>query len=87
MTQTNRVIVLFSFAAWMVMASMGAAANKDYTRQECPVIGNVDSKIYHTPASDSYRKLLKGNQDRGDNRICFRTEREARDAGYRKSRK
>ncbi len=86
MTQTNRVIVLFSFAAWMVMASLGAAA-KDYTRQECPVIGNVDSKIYHTPASDSYRKLLKGNQNGSDNRICFKIEQEARDAGYRKSRK
>ncbi len=81
--QTTRVIVLFSFAAGVSMASLA----KDYTRQECPVIGNVDSKIYHTPASDSYRKLLKGNQDRGDNRICFRIEQEARDAGYRKSRK
>jgi len=86
MTQTNRVLVLLSFATWMAVASMGAVA-KDYTRQECPVIGNVNSKIYHTPASDSYRKLLKGNQDGEDNRICFRIEQEARDAGYRKSRK
>jgi len=86
MKQTKRVIALFSFATWMVMASMSVAA-KDYTRRECPVIGNADSGIYHTPASDSYRKLLKGNQNGSDNRICFKTEQEARDAGYRKSRK
>lgn len=77
---------MLPLAAAITTTSLDAAA-KDYTRQECPVIGNVDSRIYHTPASDAYRKLLKENRQGEDNRICFRTEQEARDAGYRKSRK
>jgi hypothetical protein len=78
--------ILLSLAALLV-AMHAAAAGKDYTRQECPVIGNSISMIYHTPGSDSYRKLLKANE-RGENtRVCFRTEREAKDAGYRKARK
>ncbi|HXF66307.1 MAG TPA: hypothetical protein VNK67_06400 [Burkholderiales bacterium] len=60
---------------------------KDYTRRECPVIGNSRSMIYHTPASDSYRRLLQANRRGEDHRVCFRSEKEARAAGYRKSRK
>lgn len=77
---------LLSLAALLAVANAVFAA-KDYTRQECPVIGNADSGIYHTSGSDSYRKLLKGNRKGEDNRVCFKTEMEARNAGYRKSRK
>jgi len=75
------LLVILPFAAG------AAAATGDYTRQDCPVIGNIQSRIYHTPASDSYRKLLKENPRGEDNRICFKNEQEARSAGYRKSRK
>ncbi|MBX9812212.1 MAG: hypothetical protein K2Y16_11475 [Burkholderiales bacterium] len=86
MKQGIRTKSLLPFLALLAVASTPASA-KDYTRLECPVIGNVSSGIYHTPASDAYRKLLKENQNGEDNRTCFKTEQEARNAGYRKSRK
>ncbi len=86
MKPVTRLKTLLPLVATIAIANPDAAA-KDYTRQECPVVGNAGSGIYHTPASDSYRKLLKENPRGEDNRICFKTEQEARDAGYRKSRK
>ena len=86
MKRITRLAALLPLAATVAMAAPAATA-RDYTRHECPVIGNASSGIYHTPASDSYRKLLKENPQGEDNRICFRTEPEARNAGYRKSRK
>ncbi|MFN7087082.1 MAG: hypothetical protein ACK4N4_10730 [Burkholderiales bacterium] len=86
MKRITRLEALLSLAAALAIAPAEASA-RDYSRHECPVIGNAGSGIYHTPASDSYRKLLKENPQGEDNRICFRTETEARNAGYRKSRK
>jgi hypothetical protein len=80
------VRILLSLATLLLTLNVFAAQN-NYMRQDCPVIGNSASKIYHTPGSDSYRKLLKANERGEDTRVCFRTEREAKDAGYRKARK
>lgn len=44
------------------------------------VIGNVRTQIYHIPGQRSYDSVGEKN------RIYFRTEREARDAGFRKAK-
>lgn len=51
------------------------------------MIGNSRSMIYHTPASESYRRMLEANLWGEDHRVCFRSEKEARAAGYRNSRR
>lgn len=71
----------------LLMTPCAHAAAPDYTRDACPVIGNAKSRIYHTPASDDYRRLLKGNRSGEDHRVCFQSEQDAKDAGYRKSRR
>ncbi len=58
---------------------------RDYTPQECPVVGNKNSRIYHIPGGRHYRQMLQENK-RGDNRDCFPTEGAAKAAGYRKSK-
>lgn len=47
---------------------------------ELPIIGNKNSKIYHLPNCDSYSKVSPRN------RIMFRTNLEAEQAGYRNAR-
>jgi|LakMenE18May11ns_1017448.scaffolds.fasta_scaffold9940854_7 hypothetical protein len=59
---------------------------KDYTPQECPIVGNTDSKIYHAAGGKFYARMLRENQS-GDNRQCFKSEGEAQRAGYRKSKR
>lgn len=64
---------------------------KDYTPDECPVVGNTESGIYHVPGGLNYRRMLVENKDvkqgkRRDNRKCFRTEEDAKKDGYRKSK-
>jgi hypothetical protein len=58
---------------------------KDYTPEECPVIGNTHSHIFHVPGGRSYAKMLRQNKQ-GDNRQCFQSEAAAEKAGYRRSR-
>ncbi|MBK8191350.1 MAG: hypothetical protein IPK79_12985 [Vampirovibrionales bacterium] len=53
--------------------------------KQCPIIGNVDSKLYHTPKEHHYLELLQRNKAR-ENRICFSQEWEAWLAGYKKSK-
>jgi micrococcal nuclease len=43
------------------------------------VIGNIRTEVYHVPEQRYYRSVG------GKNRIYFRTEQEARDAGFRKA--
>jgi len=59
---------------------------KDYTAEECPVVGNTETKIYHVQGGLKYRQMLQENKANKDNRRCFGTEGEARKAGYRKSK-
>ncbi len=44
------------------------------------IIGNKNSKIYHTPGSASYNKISE------ENRVYFNTEADAEKAGYRKTK-
>ena len=67
------------------------AAAKDYTPDECPVVGNTESGIYHVPGGLHYSEMLRENKDvkegkKKDNRQCFGTEQDAKKAGYRKSK-
>lgn len=68
----------------LLMIAIPAFA-KDYSPQECPVVGNLNSNIYHVPGGRSYAKMLRENSS-GDNRKCFKTEQEAQKAGYRKAK-
>jgi hypothetical protein len=73
-------ILLFALPSSLV------AAPAAYTPEECPVIGNTNSKIYHMAGGQSYAKMLRKNKN-GDNRDCFQTEELATAAGYRKSKR
>lgn len=57
----------------------------DYSTADCPVIGNTETSIYHVPGGKHYGKMLRKNKGK-DNRKCFKTEDEAKNSGYRKSK-
>lgn len=73
------ILLLTVFFCFQLLAA-------DYTPEECPVVGNTDSKIYHVPGGMSYSKMLRQNK-KGDNRQCFKSEKEAIAAGYRKAKR
>lgn len=50
------------------------------TRWPLPLLGNTQSRIYHTPRHPNYGDVSPRHQ------VRFWTEREARDAGYRRAR-
>lgn len=61
-----------------------------YRIQDCPVVGNKNSKIYFVPTQYHYRQMLVVNKCVGrdtclDNRECFESETQALQAGFRKS--
>jgi hypothetical protein len=80
----NSSLIAFALLVSLIFIPMRGFA-KDYTPEECPVVGNTNSKIYHLPGGRSYAKMLRENTH-GDNRQCFKTEDEATKAGYRKSK-
>lgn len=55
---------------------------KQFDKQfdSCLIAGNSDSKVYHLPDQEKYRIA-------GANRVCFATEEEATNAGYRRSQR
>jgi len=58
-----------------------------FTENECPVVGNSDTHIYHLPGDRNYGQMLEENKDKKkDNRVCFKSRVEAEKAGYRRSR-
>ena len=59
-----------------------------YTPQnECPVVGNSTTRIYHLPGDRNYGQMLEENKAKKiDNRVCFNSRAEAEMAGYRRSR-
>lgn len=77
--------ILISFYVFSCVAISPILA-KDYSPQECPVVGNSNSRIYHVPGGKSYAKILRQNR-RGDNRVCFQTEQEAQGGGYRRAKR
>lgn len=57
---------------------------KNFTPAECPVVGNTDSKKFHT-SGHLYKKMLIKNKG-SDNRICFKNVSEAMESGFVKSK-
>ena len=58
-----------------------------FTENECPVVGNSKTHIYHLPGDPNYGPMLEENKDKKkDNRVCFKSRVEAEKAGYRRSR-
>lgn len=51
----------------------------------CPVVGNSKTHIYHIPGDPNYGEMVEENIGK-DNRVCFQSQSEAKDAGYRRSR-
>ena len=83
----RRYIVTFTVAG-VILAFPCAGIARDYIPAECPVVVNTESGIYHTRRSANYRMMLLENKGKGmkDNRKCFKTELEAKTAGYRKAK-
>lgn len=52
-----------------------------YLQANGRIIGNVKSYIYHVPSGRFYKKVSI------ENAVFFKTEKEARDAGYRRSKR
>ena len=59
---------------------------KDYPPDECPIVGNTNSRIYHIATGRSYANMLRENKH-GENRACFKNEAEAEKNGYRKAKR
>ena len=57
------------------------------TENECPVVGNAETHIYHLPGDRNYGQMIEENKDKKkNNRVCFKSRVEAEKAGYRRSR-
>ena len=77
---------LFFLLATSFILTSAYSAPDVYSPQECPVIGNTDSSIYHTAGQKFYARMLRKNK-KGDNRRCFKSEEEARTAFFRRSKR
>lgn len=78
---------LRSWVCSLLILLMGAnALAKDYSPWECPVVGNVDSSIFHFKGCPNYEQMLTKNKG-PDNRRCFKTPDEAKSSGYRMARR
>jgi hypothetical protein len=85
--RAERWLIETVVAVIIFLVFSGAAMARDYTPTECPVVANTDSGIYHTRSSLNYRMMLQENKNKKkDNRKCFKTELEAKMAGYRKAK-
>lgn len=79
------IVLLVVTGTWAIAPTVAHARN--YIPAECPVVANTQSGIYHAPDNMHYRMMLKENKNKKkDNRKCFKTERDAVMAGYRKSK-
>jgi len=61
-------------------------STQDYEPWECPVVGNTNSRLYHVQGGKYYTVMLVKNKDK-ENRVCFQAEHNARQAGYRQSKR
>ena len=62
--------------------SLSGAGEIESEKTETEIRGNKRSKIYHCPGQAYYEGMADS-----DNLVVFRSEQEARDAGYRKAKK
>lgn len=70
----------------LALCANSVAFGRNYTQQECPAIGNSETRIYHIPRDRNYGQMLQENKDKkNDNRVCFKSRSEAEKAGYRRS--
>lgn len=61
-------------------------AAHDVKATACPVLGNKLTKVYYTKTSRNYNSLLSGKTALSyDNRECFSSEANAREAGFKSS--
>ena len=51
-----------------------------YQETDCPVIGNAKSDVYHIPGGQYYDQMRFS-----PDRVCLRSEEEARRTGFRRS--
>ena len=65
---------------FFLMISTGFAS--DFTQKDCPVVGNIEKRIFHVKGCPNYMQMLEQNKNY-DNRKCFKTRLEATTAGYR----
>ncbi|MGH9940207.1 MAG: thermonuclease family protein [Blastocatellia bacterium] len=65
---------------WELRAAHGQSDEWEQEVESGPIIGDRNSKIYHRPGCLDYPKVAE------QNRILFKTEQEAVEAGYRKAR-
>jgi hypothetical protein len=70
----------------LVLSASSVAFGRDFTEKECPVVGNSETHIYHLPGDRNYGQMLQENNEKKDNRVCFKSRVEAEKAGYRRSR-
>jgi hypothetical protein len=85
MTGRRRISVSILGAVLLGALPLATSA-RDYTRTECPIVGNKSSRLFHVPGGASYEKMLQDGSGWRDNRICFRTEKEARENGYKRAK-
>lgn len=83
----------FLIGLFFVVTIASASFAKDFSPQDCPVVGNKTSargkdgkKIYHVSGGQFYEMMLRENAG-SDNRDCFSSEEAAQRAGYRKSKR
>ncbi len=89
MTTRTRVqrLAAIGVAACVAFALPLSGYARDYTPEECPIVGNTKTGIYHTRGGMNYRMMLQENKSKKkDNRRCFKSELEAKMAGYRKAK-
>jgi hypothetical protein len=71
---------------WDDEISRAGLAPNEYRRVDCPVVGNTQTGIYHTPGQPNYRQMLVVNKavstGAKDNRRCFDNEDEAKETDY-----
>ena len=81
----QRIVLQLTVLAFWAAVLPGFA--RDFAPSECPVVGNKETKIYHTPGGLKYRQMLQENQKAArENRVCFPNEEAAKNVGYRKSK-
>jgi hypothetical protein len=85
---TRRRVARWAALLVLTLAPPALAERHAYTEEQCPVVGNKFSGIYHTPKNANYWQMLERNQNLRvpDNRECFESEEAARAADYRPSR-
>lgn len=58
--------------------------SKDFSPEECPVVGNIEKMIYHMDGCPNYGMMLQKNKG-PDNRMCFQKASDAIAEGFKVS--